>query len=116
MTGICRKTGRTISGWDYFVGLAEDALTTQLGSRQKYREYGCRLPELLSKLNSDGVLMLAQAYAAQCFANPENKLAEQFTLKRVIASRTETGLRLQFAGSWQGQDVSFGVSINANKS
>ncbi|WP_027858389.1 GPW/gp25 family protein [Marinobacterium jannaschii] len=116
MTGICRKTGRAVSGWEHFKGLAEDVLTTQVVSRQRRRAYGSRLPELLGKLNSDGVLMQAQAYAAQAFADPVNKLVDQFALKRVVVSRTEVGLRLRLAGDWQGQSVSFEVDINANES
>lgn len=116
MIGMSRTTGRALSGWALFVSLAQDALSTQRGSRQKRRDYGSRLPELLGKLNSDGVLMLAQVYAAETFTHPPNRLAAQFTARQIRAQRTGTGLRLWISGRWNGRDVQFEVPIDANGS
>ncbi|MCV6588216.1 MAG: hypothetical protein OIF57_04185 [Marinobacterium sp.] len=116
MIGLSRKTGRALSGWEYFTELAEDALTTQLGSREKRRDYGSRLPELLSRIAGDDVLMLAKVYAAQTFVHPPNNLAHFFKADRILAERHDTGLWLKIAGQYQGQAVMFEVSVDANRS
>lgn len=116
MIGISRKTGQRISGWDLFIDLAEDALTTQLGSREKRRDYGSRLPELLSKLTSDNLLLLAQVYATETIEHPPNNLSHLFVVDRVIAYRTDNGFRLQLIGKYNGQSAQFEVPFNANGS
>ena len=113
LIGLSRKTGQILTGWELFVELAEDALTTQLGSRQKRRDYGSRLPELLGRITGEDVLMKAQIYATEAFIHPPNNLAHLFTVSRIIASRHAGGLRLQIAGSYGGQAVTFEVPINA---
>ncbi|MBB1489384.1 phage baseplate protein [Oceanospirillum sediminis] len=115
MIGLSRKTGQLLSGWDYFTELAEDALTTQLGSREKRRDYGSRLPELLSRITGDDVLMLAKVYAAQTFVHPPNNLAHFFKADRILAGRHDTGLWLKISGIWQGKPVQFEVSVYANR-
>lgn len=111
MVGIDRRTGRTVAGWDLFLVHVEDVLTTALGSRQKRREYGSRLPELLAKNVGERLQMLAMVYAAQAFASAENQLASRFVLERVVAQAVEGGLVLRFWGRWQGGDVSFDVRV-----
>lgn len=116
MLGISRNTGHVITGWDLFVELATDALTTQLGSRQKRRDYGSRLPELLSRITGDDVLMLAQVFAAETFVHLPNNLNHLFTVDRIIASRHGSGLRLVIAGQYGGRAVKFEVPLHANGS
>lgn len=116
MIGLSRKTGEMLTGWDLFIALAEDALTTQLGEREKRRDYGSRLPSLLARNTGDGLLMLAQVYAAEAFVHPPNNLSHLFVVDRILASRHKTGLRLQIAGKYRGQAVKFEVPIHANGS
>lgn len=111
MIGIDRKTGRVVSGWALFVSLVDDVLTTQKGSRQKRRLYGSRLPELLGKLTSESLAMLAMVYTAEAFADPENGLQEQFALSRVVVTTLEAGFEIRMLGKWQGQNVDFSVPI-----
>jgi hypothetical protein len=112
MIGLSRSTGRLLTGWEYFIELATDALTTQLASREKRRDYGSRLPSLLSRLQSDDVLMLAQIYATETFIHPPNLLQALFKVERITATRTELGIQLQISGLYQSQAVSFSVPIN----
>lgn len=114
MIGISRHTGQPVTGWPLFVELATDALTTQLGSRQKRRDYGSRLPELLSRITGDDVLMLAQVYAAEVFVRDANRLAHLFKAERILAARHGAGLRLVIAGQYRGQPVKFEVPIHAD--
>ena len=115
MYGLSRTTGQQISGWAYFAELAEDALTTQLGSREKRRDYGSRLPSLLSRVTGDDVLMLAQVYAAETFVHPPNNLAHLFKTTRLLARRHDSGLVLTISGLWLGQPVQFEVPIYADR-
>lgn len=114
MIGISRENGQPITGWPLFVELATDALTTQLGSRQKRRDYGSRLPSLLGRITGDDVLMLAQVYGAETFVHPPNNLAHLFVVDRIKASRHGSGLRLVIAGQYKGQPAKFEVPINAD--
>jgi phage baseplate assembly protein W len=113
MIGISRTTGQMLTGWAYFVELASDALTTPLGSREKQRLYGSKLPSLLSKLNSNDTLMFAQIYATQTFYEPSNLLNQLFTVEQIIASRTDSGIEISITGEYQGQRTNFEVPINA---
>ncbi len=114
MIGLSRKNGRLLSGWAYFAELAEDALTTQLGSREKRRDYGSRLPSLLSRITGDNVLMLAQVYAAETFVHRPNKLSAFFAVTRIVARRHDAGLMLAITGVYLGQAVTFEVPIHAD--
>ena len=114
MMGLSRRTGLLLSGWDYFVELAVDALTTPLASRQKQRGYGSRLPELFGKLNADDTLMFAQIYATQTFIQPENTLHQLFKVERIVATRTGSGLVLSITGKYLGQRKTFEVPVNVN--
>lgn len=116
MAGISRKTGQLLSGWDLVASLAEDALTTPLGSREKRRTYGSRLPQLLSKPMSDELLLLAQVYATETFIRPANQLSQLFTVNQVNAARRSGGLNLTILGQYQGQTMQMEVPIYANRS
>ncbi len=113
MIGLSRKTGQVLSGWALFIELVEDALTTQLGSRQKRRDYGSRLPELLAKNSGDDLLMKAQIYATETFIHPPNNLSHLFTASRIVARRHTSGIRLQITGDYNGQAATFEVPIHA---
>jgi hypothetical protein len=113
MMGLSRSSGKLLSHWEYFTELAEDALNTSLGSRQKQRLYGSQLPKLLGKLNADDTLMLAQIYATQTFIEPANLLTHLFEVEQVVASRTGTGLKLAISGKYSGQRTTFEVPIHA---
>ncbi len=113
MMGLSRSSGKLLSHWDHFIELAEDALSTALGSRQKQRLYGSKLPRLLGKLNADDTLMFAQIYATETFIEPANLLTHLFEVEQVVASRTDTGLRLAITGKYKGQRTAFEVPIHA---
>lgn len=117
MIGLSRYTGQPLRGWALFTELAEDALSTALGSREKRRDYGSQLPALLSQPQSDSLLMQAQIHAAEAFSHPPNNLSHLFQPSRIQASRTPTGLRLQIHGDYTGpgqpQAATFEVRIDA---
>ena len=109
MQGIDHKTGRTVSGWALFVTHAKDVITTQLGSRQKRRNYGSRCPELLGQSNSPYHQMLLRAYVAQAFVNPVNGLVDRFSLTKVQVSAREGGVTLRLHGTYMDQQHIFEV-------
>ena len=109
MIGICRKTGKALSGWALFVSHATDVLTTQLGEREKRRNYGCRLPELKGKNAGPNAAMLARAYTAQAFANPENGLSRYFKLERINIITHGSGFTVQVSGEYQGKKTTLEV-------
>lgn len=104
MIGLSRRTGQLLAGWVYFIQLAEDALTTQLASREKNREYGSRLPELLGDISGDDTLMLAQIYATETFIHPPNKLHTLFNVEQIVARRADGGIRLTIRGQYLAQN------------
>ncbi|MCW6036823.1 hypothetical protein K4A83_11195 [Spirulina subsalsa FACHB-351] len=110
MIGMDRETGRTIDGWAQFVSRATQVLTTPVGGREHRRRFGCRVPELLGRLTSDEVLILAQSRGIAAFYEPLNGLSD-FTPTRCLARRHATGLRLVFEGRWVGRRVSFEVDV-----
>uniref|UniRef100_A0A6M3J584 Putative baseplate protein n=1 Tax=viral metagenome TaxID=1070528 RepID=A0A6M3J584_9ZZZZ len=110
MIGMDRRTGRTLSGWEQFVSRAAQVMTTQLGSRERRRLFGSRVPELLGKITNDDLLLLAQAYAIAAFYEPINGLTD-YKVTRCVASRHEAGVLLRFAGIWQNTPRNFEVSV-----
>lgn len=110
MIGMDRNTGRTVDGWAQFVSRATQVLTTPVGGREHRRRFGCRVPELLGRLNSDDVLIMAQSRAVAAFYEPINGITD-FKPTRCIASRHATGLRLAFEGVWLRRRVTFEVDV-----
>lgn len=110
MIGIDRRTGRRLSGFDQFVSRVVQVMTTPIGAREHRRAFGSRVPEVMGRLQSDELLMLAQAYAMDAFYNEANGLTD-FKPSRVRCQRGELGLRMSFEGTWQGQSRSFEVSL-----
>ncbi len=130
MIGLSHSTGQILAGWALFLELVQDALTTPLGSREKRRDYGSRLPSLLGKITGDDVLTKAEIYATETFVHPPNKLRQMFTVQQVQAQRIENGLQLYISGQYlenptansqsavfsNGQTVTFEVPIHVNGS
>lgn len=110
MIGMDRDTGRTIDGWPQLVSRITQVMTTPIGGREHRRRFGCRVPELLGRLNGDDVLILAQSRALTAFYEPMNDIGD-FKPTRCVAQRTPTGLRLAFDGVWRRQLVNFEVAI-----
>lgn len=110
MIGMDRATGRTLDGWQQFVSRVSQVLTTPLGGREHRRRFGSRVPELLGRLNSDDVLILAQSRAIDAFYEPVNGIND-FQPTRCVASRHATGLRLAFEGTWRRRRVTFEVAV-----
>lgn len=110
MIGMDRETGRTIDAWPQLVSRITQVMTTPIGGREHRRRFGCRVPELLGRLNSDDVLILAQSRAIAAFYEPINDIGD-FKPTRCVASRHPTGLRLAFDGTWQRQRVTFEVGV-----
>lgn len=104
MIDIDRQTGAAITGFDNFVSRVTQVMSTPIGAREKRRQFGSRLPSLLSKTTSDHLLSLAQTYAMEAFLNPINGLTD-FTPSRVVASRHSNGITLRFEGRWNGSWV-----------
>lgn len=111
MKGIDRKTGRTITGWQLFVSHAGDVLTTQLGSREKRRNFGSRCPELRGKNNSPDNKMLMRAYVALAFFDPANGLKDRFQLTNVDVAATAAGFFVQITGKYDGSVQTFSASV-----
>jgi uncharacterized protein len=111
MKGIDRKTGRTITGWQLFVSHAGDVLTTQLGSREKRRDFGSRCPELRGKNNGPINQMRMRAYVALAFADPENGLRDRFQLTNVDVSATSVGFLVKITGKYDGSVQTFSASV-----
>lgn len=103
--GMCRKTGRTLKGWDQFLSRLTQVLTTYVTARNKVRGFGCLVPTLLSKNASNATLSLLQHYVMAAFSNPENGI-DDFTPSRVVAERTSNGATITIYGTWNDQAVS----------
>ena len=111
MIGIDRKTGKMITGFEQFVSRLTQVMTTRIGSREKRRKFGSRLPDLLSRSTSDHLLALAQTYAMEAFYNAENGI-QDFTPTRIVATRRQDGITLQFAGTWNDEWIeSFEINV-----
>ena len=110
MIGIDRKTGRTLTSWEQFVSRMTQVMTTPLGSREKRRQFGSRVPELLGKNMSDDLLILAQSYAIEACYTEINGVSD-FRPTHCIASRGTSGVVLRFLGQWNGRDVDFEVRV-----
>ena len=112
MIGIDRRTGKMLTGFDQFVSRVTQVMSTRIGAREKRRNFGSRLPELLSRSTSDHLLSLAQTYAMEAFYNLSNGIND-FTPSRIVATRRNDGITLRFEGSWNGQWVEpFEISIS----
>lgn len=111
MKGIDRKTGRTITGWQLFVSHAGDVLTTQLGSREKRRNFGSRCPELRGKNNGPVNQMLMRSYVALAFMDPANGLKNRFKLTNVDVAATATGFAVKITGEYEGSVQTFSASV-----
>ena len=101
MIGIDRLTGQKLTGFEQFISRVTQVMSTQIGTREKRRKFGSRLPSLLSKSTSDNLLSLAQTYAMEAFLNSVNGLTD-FVPNRVVAIRHSNGLVLRFEGKWNG--------------
>lgn len=104
MVGMCRKTGRTITGWEQFVSRVTQVMTTYISSRNKLRGFGSQLPATLSRNTSNATLALIQTYAMGAFMNPLNGI-DDFEPSRVVAERTQSGTAVTFYGKWNGRFV-----------
>ena len=102
MIGICRKTGQTLTGWELYVSHFSDVMTTQLGSREKRRGVGSRIPELRGRNNGPNAAMLARAYTAQAYENPANGLKKDFSLKKIDVQQRANGFLIRVSGLYQG--------------
>jgi len=110
MIGIDRNTGRTLTGWEQFISRVQQVMSTRIGSREKRRAFGSRVPETLAKNMSEQQLMLAQSYAIDAFYSAMNGISD-YQPTRCIASRHASGIVLQFEGNWHGQPREFKVSV-----
>ncbi len=110
MIGIDRATGRTLSGWEQFASRVQQVMSTQIGSREKRRAFGSRVPETLGKNNSDQQLMLAQSYAIAAFY-PQINGIDDYQVSRCVATRHKQGMVLQLDGLWQGQQRRLEVKV-----
>ena len=104
MVGMCRKTGRTITGWDQFISRVTQVMTTYISARNKVRGFGSQLPATLSLNTNNATLALIQTYAMGAFMNPSNGL-EDFEPSRVVAERTQNGTSVTFYGKRNGRVV-----------
>lgn len=104
MIGMCRKTGRTLTGWEQLISRITQVMTTYISSRNKARGFGSQLPETLSKNTSNATLSLIQTYAMGAFMNEENGL-QDFIPDRVVAERAPNGAAVTFYGKWNGQFI-----------
>lgn len=104
MIGMCRKTGKTLTGWDQFISRVTQVMTTYISARNKARGFGSQLPATLSLNTSNATLALIQTYAMGAFMNHLNGL-EDFTPSRVVAERTKNGTSVTFYGKWDGRMV-----------
>lgn len=111
MRGIDRRTGKALTGWPLFVSHAGDVLTTQIGSREKRRDYGSRCPELRGKNNGPTNQVLVQAYVAEAFADPNNGLSDRFTVTRIDVTQTVSGFLVKITGIYRGRVKTFDASI-----
>lgn len=111
MKGIDRKTGRTITGWQLFVSHACDVLTTQLGSREKRRNFGSRCPELRGKNNGPDNQMLMRAYVALAFMDSANGLKDRFQLTNVDVAAVATGFSVKITGRYENSVQTFSASV-----
>lgn len=112
MIGIDRRTGKMLSGFDQFVSRVTQVMSTRIGAREKRRNFGSRLPELLSRSTSNYTLSLAQTYAMEAFYNQMNGIND-FIPSRVVATRCNDGIKLRFEGRFNGQSVDpFEISIS----
>ncbi|MGI2002042.1 phage baseplate protein [Shewanella frigidimarina] len=102
MVGIDRLSGKKLTGFDQFVSRVTQVMSTQIGTREKRRNFGSKLPSLLSKPTSGSLLSLAQTYSMEAFLNAENGISD-FKPNRVVATRHSNGITLRFEGKWNGQ-------------
>jgi uncharacterized protein len=112
MVGIDRLSGKKLTGFDQFVSRVTQVMSTQIGTREKRRNFGSRLPSLLSKTTSGSLLSLAQTYAMEAFLNVDNGITD-FVPRRIVATRKGDGLMLRFEGTWNAQWIDpFEINLN----
>ena len=112
MIGIDRNTGRTISGWDQFVARVEQVMTTQIGEREKRRNFGSKLPSLRSKNMNNTVLMQAQSFAIDAFYNASNGISD-FSPTSCVATRGNSGIHLSIKGFWNNETTQRIMEVRA---
>lgn len=110
MVGIDRNTGRTITAWDQLVSRVTQVMTTRIGTREKRRTFGSRVPDTLGRSMSDKLLVLAQSYALAAFYEPINGIND-FTPTRCVATRGGAGIILQIHGLWNGEERVMEVGV-----
>lgn len=106
-SGMCRETGKLITGLEYLKQRLSDVINTPLGSLVGARGYGSRFHEMQDRnVNSafrmDGYIRLAEA-----IANPENGL-EDFKLSEMLfSSAGENHIEITLTGTYlaNGENV-----------
>jgi len=57
MAGMCRETGRRLSGWDHIRQSLDVIFTTRVGTRVERRSFGSVAPELQDKPATDDTIL-----------------------------------------------------------
>ncbi len=96
MAGMCRHTGRLLSGWDEIKQSLIMIITTAKGSRILRREFGSGVPELLDKPTNE--MTMIDTYVAIVEAieprivNGRQYGEPRFALVSIVPNGDETGV------------------------
>ncbi|PIE13828.1 MAG: hypothetical protein CSA70_03685 [Rhodobacterales bacterium] len=87
MAGMCRHTGRTLSGWDHIAQSLEVLFTTRIGTRVERRAFGSAGPDLQDKPgNAESILDHFVALAEAIDAHEPRVELNGFRLSEIDAN------------------------------
>ena len=99
---IDSKTGQTLTGWARMAARWQDVLTTPVGSRQRRRSYGSKLPQLQGQPLSDANKARGSVWVMESFYNSINSLGNS-QLHQVAVTTGETGFIYTLTVGYQGE-------------
>lgn len=109
--GMCRKTGKRLSGIEHLEQSITIIITTLIGERVMRRLFGCGLFELIDDLSNEFIRINLIATVAEAL----DRWEPRFTLKKVnvSATREEQGkgkLFFSLMGTYKGKDIGLEVA------
>lgn len=108
LVGMCRRSGRLISGVEHLVQSIGDILSTRKGTRRQRPEYGSDLPAMVDLPVTRGWISAVQAEAAGAIGRWEPRVK----LDRVAVQSVVDGkVTFLIAGRYDDGDVVFEVTV-----
>lgn len=99
LQGMCRHTGRPLSGIEHLVQSIADILSTPLGSRRERPDYGSRIPRMVDQPVTAGWVAAVQSEAARAIARWEPRVTvHSVRLLSMVEGRPSFSIDVEYDG------------------